>query len=320
MSLYVYDYWNILPNLTLIGGLSWDNIEHPDNFRNPPVNDQQRDDDKLSGKLGFTYVPSRWVTLRGAYAEGLGGVSFDESVRLEPVQLAGFNQAYRTVISESIAGSVETPEYEIWGLSAEGSLPSRTWWGLSLNRIGQDVDRTRGIFTGYTSGVFPSTPAYFADDTMERLEYEEQSVAFTLNQLLGDQFSVGAGIRVTRSELQSTLPELAGQPFSDLTDEATLTEIMFNANWNSPSGLFARIEANHYHQDLDDDPARGLTRSGDSFWQFNALAGYRFNRNQCEIAAGVLNIGGTDYQLSPLNPRNEIVRDRTAVLRLRMSF
>jgi tetratricopeptide (TPR) repeat protein len=320
MSVYAYDYWNILPNLTLIGGLAWDRIEHPDNFRNPPVNDQQRTDDGFSGKLGFTYVPSRWVTFRGAYAEGLGGVTFDESVRLEPVQIAGFNQAYRTVISESLAGSVETPEYEILGFSAEGSLPSRTWWGVSYNFIGQDVDRTRGIFTGYSAGVFPSTPAFFADGMPERLEYEEQTGTFTLNQLLGDEFSVGTGIRVTRSELQSTLPELAGQPFADLTDEATLTEIMFNANWNSPSGLFARIEANYYHQDLDDDPARGLTRSGDSFWQFNALAGYRFNRNQAEIAAGVLNIGGTDYQLSPLNPRNEIVRDRTAVLRLRMSF
>ena len=260
------------------------------------------------------------MTFRGAYAEGLGGVTFDESVRLEPVQLAGFNQSYRTVISESIAGSVETPEYQIWGLSAEGSLPTRTWWGLSYNRIGEDVDRTRGIFTGYSAGVFPSTPAYFADDMEERLEYEEHSVAFTLNQLLGDQFSVGAGLRVTRSELQSTLPDLSGQPFSDLTDEATLTELMFNANWNSPSGFFARLEANYYHQNLDDDPERGLNRSGDSFWQFNALAGYRFNQNQCEIAAGVLNIGGTDYQLSPLNPRGEILRDRTAVISLRVSF
>jgi tetratricopeptide (TPR) repeat protein len=320
MSLYAYDYWNVLPNLTLIGGLAWDRIEYPENFRNPPVSDKQRTDDKLSGKLGFTYVPSRWVTLRGAYAEGLGGVIFDESVRLEPVQIAGFNQAYRTVISESIAGSVETPEYEIWGLSAEGSLTTRTWWGISFNRIGQDVDRTRGVFTGYNEALFLSTPAYFADDTRERLEYEEQSLTFTLNQLLGDRFSVGAGIRFTCSELQTTLPDLAGQSFADVTDEATLTEIMLSANWNSPTGLFARVEANYYHQDLDDDPARGLIRSGDSFWQFNALAGYRFNQNQCEIAAGVLNIGGTDYQLSSLNPRNEIVRDRTAVLTLRMSF
>lgn len=322
MSLYAYDYWTVMPGLTLIGGASWDRIEHPDNFRNPPVNDLQRDDEEFSGKFGFTYVPSRWVTLRGAYTEGLGGVTFDESVRLEPVQLAGFNQAYRTVISESIAGSVETPHYEILGLSAEGSLPTRTWWGVSVNVIEQDVDRTRGIFTGYSAGVFPSTPAYFADSMPERLDYREESVALTLNQLLGDQFSVGAGLRVTRSELQTTLSELPVDlaPFADMEDEATLTELMLSANWNSPTGMFARVEANYFHQDLDDDPASGLIRSGDSFWQFNVLAGYRFNRNQCEITAGVLNLCGTDYQLSPLSPRAEIVRDRTAVLRCRFSF
>ena len=321
LSLYAYDYWNVTPCLTLIGGATWDSIEYPDNFRNPPVNSRQRDDDKFSGKVGFTYAPARWMTLRGMYSEGLGGVTFDESVRLEPVQLAGFNQAYRTVISESIAGSVEAPEYEIWGLSAEGNFASRTWWGASVNVIEEGVDRSRGIFTGYSAGVFPSTPAYFADTTSERLDYEEQSVAFTLNQLIGNQFSVGAGLRVTRSELETTLPELVGStPFANLDDEATLTEVMLSANWNSPTGLFARIEANYYSQDLEEDPSRTPYHPGDSFWQFNALAGYRFLNNQCEISAGVLNIGDTNYQLSSLNPYSEIVHDRTAVIRCRFTF
>jgi tetratricopeptide (TPR) repeat protein len=322
MSFYAYDYWSILPCLTLIGGASWDHIEHPDNFRNPPVNNLQSEDEEFSGKFGFTYAPSRWVTVRGMYAGGLGGVSFDESVRLEPVQLAGFNQAYRTVISESIAGSVETPRYDIWGLSAEGSLPTRTWWGASVNVIEQDVDRTRGTFTGYDAGVFPSTPAYFADSMAEHLDYREESLSLTLNQLVGNQFSLGAGFRVTNSELHTTLPELpvAMAPFADLEDEATLYEVMLSANWNSPTGLFARVEANYFSQDLEDDPSRTPFREGDAFWQFNALAGYRFNQNTCEISAGVLNIGDTDYRLSALNPRGEIVRDRTAVLRCRFNF
>lgn len=321
LSFYAYDYWKVLPCLTLIGGMSWDHVEHPDNFRNPPVNDLQDEDEEFSGKLGFTYTPARWLTVRGMYAGGLGGVSFDESVRLEPVQIAGFNQAYRTVLSESIAGSVESPVYDIWGLSLEGMLPTRTWWGASVNVIEQEVDRTRGIFTGYDAGVFPVTPAYFADSMAEHLEYEEQSFSFTLNQLIGTQFSLGAGFRVTNSELDTTLPELpvAVTPFANTTDEATLYEVMLSANWNSPTGLFARLEANYFSQDLEDDPSRGF-RSGDAFWQFNALAGYRFYNNQCEVSAGVLNIGDTDYRLSALNPRQEIVRDRTAVVRCRFTF
>jgi hypothetical protein len=253
----------------------------------------------------------------------MGGVTFDESVRLEPVQLAGFNQAYRTVISESIAGSVEAPLYKIWGLSAEGSLPTRTWWGASINFIEQDVDRTVGAFTGYDFTFFPTSPAYFADRLRQVLAYQEQSLGLTLNQLLGDEFSIGAGYRATRSELQTSFPDLpaASTPVARGREEATLHELFLNANWNSPTGLFARLEANFYSQDLEDNP-NGVVppRSGDSFWQFNAMVGYRFNRNLCEVSAGVLNLGDTDYRLSPLSPRGEIARDRTAVVRCRFSF
>jgi len=322
MTIYGYDYWKVTPELTLIGGFSWDKIEHPDNFRNPPVNDLQRDDDQLSAKLGFTYEPSRLFTVRGVYTEALGGVTFDESVRLEPVQLAGFNQSYRTVISESLAGSVETPRYKIWGLSVEGSLPSRTWWGASVNVIEQDVDRTIGAFTGYDSGVFPISPAYFADKTAQRLDYREVAVGFNANQLIGDEFALGAGYRMTRSDLRTVFPELVstGQAFANVKNRATLHEVTLNANWNSPTGLYGRIEANWYAQDLDDDPSVTVARSGDDFWQFNALVGYRFNRNMCEISAGVLNITDSDFQLSPLTPYGNIVRDRTAVIRCRFSF
>jgi outer membrane receptor protein involved in Fe transport len=321
VGLYAYDYWNVLPCLTLIGGASWDVIDHPENFRNPPVSDSQRNDDRLSGKFGFTYEPSRWITVRGVAAEGMGGLTFDESVRLEPSQIAGFNQAYRTVISESLEGSVEAPLYQIIGLSAEGSLPRRTWWGASVNAIQQDVTRTRGAFTGYESGVFQISPAYFPDGTTQRLDYHEESLALTLNQLVGDEFSIGAGYRLTRSELQTVFTELLNQAGTDLTDVATLQEFSLHGNWNSPTGIFARLEANWFHQHLDDDPDRTTpVRSGDEFLQFNAWAGYRFDRNLCEITAGVLNIGGTDYHLSALNPHAEIVRDRTFFVFCRLGF
>lgn len=318
-SLYAYDYWSVLPCLTLIGGVSWDSIEHPENFRNPPLSGVQRDEDKISGKLGFTWSPSEWFTLRGAAAEGMGGLTFDESVRLEPTQIAGFNQAYRTVISESLVGSVETPEYSILGLSAEGQLPSRTWWGVSAGMIEQKVSRNLGIFTGYDAGVFGISPAYFPDNTTQRLDYLEQYLDITVNQLIGDQFSVGASYRITRSELEARYPELAAlQPRTK--DVATLQEVSLFGNWYSPTGWFAHVEANWYDQHLDDDPSRATSRSGDEFLQFNAWAGYRFNRNLCEITAGVLNIGDSDYQLSPLNPYSDIPRERTAFIACRFSF
>lgn len=323
LSLYAYDYWQPKPWLTLIGGVSWDRIAHPLNFRNPPTSGVQTQNERLSTKVGFILNPSRWVQVRGAFTQGLGGVTYDESVRLEPVQIAGFNQSYRTVISESLAGSVETPRFQNIGLSLEGMLPTKTWWGLTGNMIEQEVDRTLGAFTGFSPGVFPIEPAYFPSSTRQSLSYREQSLQFTLNQLVGKHWALGGLYRVTESELRTTMHDLAafGAANGLLTDRATLHELGLSANYNSPRGFFARMEANLFAQSLRDDPNSGLPpRSGDCFWQFNAFAGYRFHRNLCEVSAGVLNLNGQDYQLSPLNPWSDIARERTFVIRFRLSF
>lgn len=326
LSIYAYDFWSPRPWITLIGGLSWDHIEHPDNFRNPPVNDRERRNEKLSGKAGIILTPSRWFQVRGAFTQGLGGVTFDESVRLEPVQIAGFNQSYRTIISESIAGSVETPEFQSWGVSFEGRLPSKTWWGLTGNVIEQEVDRTVGAFDGYSPGVFPITPAYFPSSTPQRLSYREESVMATLNQLVSSEWALGTSYRVTQSRLRTTFTDIPQTLMAnaDVEDRAVLHELGLSLNWNSPRGFFARVEGNWFAQKLGDDP-RGLAagaapRQGDDFWQFNAFAGYRFRRNMCEISAGLLNLGDQDYQLSPLSPYFDIARERTFVVRVRLSF
>jgi tetratricopeptide (TPR) repeat protein len=322
ISLYAYDFWSPVDGLTLIGGVTWDHIEHPDNFRNPPVNDLQREDEQLSGKAGLILSPSSFFHIRGVFTQGLGGVTYDESVRLEPVQIAGFNQSYRTLISESVAGSVETPRFQSWGLGLDGNLKTDTWWGITGQVVEQDVDRTLGVFDGYASGVFPRTPAFFPSGTAQRLAYREESILATLNQLVSRDWALGSSYRLTRSELRTTYPEIPVllKPDADVEDEALLHELGLSLNWNSPSGLFARLEGNWYAQDLKDDPARGASREGDDFWQSNAFVGYRFNRNLSEISAGLLNLNDQDYRLSPLSPYFDIARERTFLLRFRSSF
>jgi tetratricopeptide (TPR) repeat protein len=323
ISLYAYDFWSPLDGLTLIGGFAWDRIERPDNFRNPPVNATQRDDERLSGKAGLIYSPASSFHVRGVFAQGLGGVTYDESVRLEPVQIAGFSQSYRTLISESVSGSVEAPRFQSWGLGLDGNLPTNTWWGITGQVVEQDVARTLGVFEGYASDVFPPGLAFFPGGTEQRLAYREESLLATLNQLVGRDWALGTSYRITRSELRTSFPEipLSVSPGADLTDEATLHELGLSLNWNSPTGLFARIEGNRFAQDLQDDPAASLApREGDDFWQANAFVGYRFNRNLSEVSAGLLNISDRDYRLSPLNPYFDIARERTFVLRFRASF
>ena len=73
-------------------------------------------------------------------------------------------------------GSVEAPEFETWGVSLDGALPTKTWWGVRVQNISQDVDRQRGIFTGFQQvplRLFDRSPVFFPDQTNERLEYDE---------------------------------------------------------------------------------------------------------------------------------------------------
>jgi hypothetical protein len=323
-TIYAYDFFKFSRALTLIGGVSWDHIERPENFRNPPVSEKQEEKERWSGKAGFTFAPADWLIVRGAYTEGLGGVTFDESVRLEPVQIAGFNQAFRTLISESIVGSVEAPRYKSWGLSIEGALPTRTWWGMSLNIVEEDLERTVGAFDYLVSPVFPAGAAALPSGTRERLAYREEIVTVNANQLIGREFAVGAGYRFTRAELRDTFLEIpvALTADADRFHDEKLHEVTIYANWNSPTGWFARAEANWYAQDLDGALAGARIDGlpGDDFWQFNVQLGYRFYRNLCEVSAGVLNLSDTDYRISPLTYTRELPRERTFFIRTRLSF
>ena len=172
----------------------------------------------------------------------------------------------------------------------------------------------------------PISPAFFPDGIEQQLDYREESFSATINQLLWDEVSLGAGYRVTRSTLNTAFPEIPVLilPQAELEDEATLHELTLSANWNSPTGLFARFEANWFSQDLVDDPLNTpvgmLPRMGDEFWQYNLFVGYRTLDNRLELSAGLLNLAGTDYKLSPLNPVTDLVRNQTVAVRCRVTF
>jgi Flp pilus assembly protein TadD len=323
-SFYAYDFWRAARWLTLVAGASYDEIQYPDNFRSAPINDRDASFDKLSPKVGLVLTPWSGMTVRAAYSEALGGASFDESIRLEPTQIAGFNQAYRTVISESVAGSVAAPRYRSYGISVEQKLPSLTYLGIEISRLEQRVDRTLGafdlLFTDRAAVVLPSS-------LEQRLEYREDVLLATANQLIGDYWSLGARYRFSKAELRQTLPGVARQisTRADDTDEAVLHEIALFGLFNHPSGFFARAEANWFNQENsgyapEPRAPRNDAAPGDSFWHFNVFGGYRFFRNQCELSCGVLNLSGEDYRLNPLNLYTELPRDRTFVFRAKFSF
>jgi tetratricopeptide (TPR) repeat protein len=325
VNLYAYDIWRIAPWLSITGGVTYDKLRYPENYRTPPISDDERSFTQTSPKAGFILTPHPTLVVRGAYTEAISGASFDESVRLEPTQVAGFNQAYRTIISEDIAGSLAGATYKTWGLSLEQKLPTRTYWGVEYNVLTQDLDRTVGVFD-----LFSSDPFFLAvlpSEVKQKLVYREDVLTATVNQLIGDRWSFGSRYRYSKAKLREHFGEIPNALFAsaDTTRSSVLHEVALFGLYNHPSGFFARGEARWFSQENDgfqrdpqaphDDP-----RPGDDFWQLNAFAGYRFYRNQCEVSCGVLNITDTDYHLEPLNYYLELPRERTFFVRVKLTF
>jgi len=319
-SVYGYHQWQIFEPLQLIGGVAYDHITYPENFRTAPVSGNETTSDQVSPKAGFIWTPLAGTTARFAYTRSLSGATVDQSYQLEPSQVAGFIQNYRSVIPESIAGAIAGATFDTYDLSLEQKFSTGTYLSAAGQILDSSVDRVDGAF-GYDFLAPPAVPS----GTKENLNYSEKSLLFTANQLLGQEWAVGAQYRVSEAVLNDNYVNVPNglffgspptfQPRS--RTEGTLNQVTLSANYNHPCGFFAEGDALWYGQRNDGyNPAE----PGDYFWQFNAFAGWRSPRRRMEVTVGLLNIAGEDYQLNPLNVYDELPRSRTLLVRLQLNF
>jgi len=317
-ALYAYYTLQPIEQLFVTAGLAYDRVLFPANYRNPPISAGEEEEEAFDPKGGVIWNPMPDLTLRGAYARSLGGASFDESFRLEPTQIAGFNQAYRTVVSESVVGSVSAPRTENISGALDYKFKAGTYLGLSGERIDSEVRRTIGVF-GFDNSFNPQSVVPFT--TREHLDYEESSLAAYLHQMIDEAWVVGARYRFTHSTLHTLWPSVPTtlnlNPSSDRTEEADLHQVHLFLLFNHPTGIFARAESDWYHQESDGyQPAL----DNENFWQHNVFVGYRFARQRGEASVGVLNLTDEDYHLNPLNLYTELPRERAFVARLKFNF
>lgn len=309
-----YAYYTLEPidRLFLTAGVAYDYVRFPENFRAPPINTRTDSRQRWNPKASILWNPIPALTLRGAYTRSLGGVTLDQSYRLEPSQLAGFPQAFRSIIPESLVGSVAAPEFDTWAAGVDVKLPTMTYLGVDAALLESDVDQTIGVFDYDFVSMTPSS-------TPQRLKYREQSIGFTANQLLNNEWSLGAGYRFTRSMLDSSLPEVPAflTPSWDTHNEADLQRIDLRLLYNHSSGFFGLAESVWY---LQDNSHAGPGLADESFNQVNVYAGYRFRRQRAELTVGVMNLAGNDYRLNPLNLYEELPRSRVFFARARVRF
>ncbi len=271
ITLYAQNVFRIASWLSLTGGVTYDALKYPDNFRWPPINSRQSALHEVSPKAGAVLQPWWGATLRAAYSQAISGVSFDENIRLEPTQVAGFLQTYRAIASEAVVGSVAGSYYKLAGASFEQKLPTRTYLGVEYNVLQQDFDRTVGIFDDFAYATLPlgTVPSSIAEKNI----YREDVLTATINQLIGNEWSLAARYRYTHSKLQRQLAGFDDSAASGFKiddevlkranrlrsvvaqarrhTEANFHEVSLLALYNHPSGLFLRGEANWYGQDND---------------------------------------------------------------------
>ncbi len=312
VTLYAYDQWQALDSLRFTAGLSYDRLEYPVNIDDPPVIGAETEKDQVSPKAGFVWSITKKTFLRGAYTRSLGGVFFDSAVRLEPTQVAGFQQAYRSFIPESVVGLVAGSRFETYNLGLDHQFGTNTYVGIEGEYLDSTAERALG---GLQYGLFSPAPAA-PSTSPEQLKYREKSVVATLNHLLGREWSLGARYRLTHSDLEHAFLRVPGGA-KDFTEEATLHQVNLYAIYNLPCGFFSQFNSLWNQQS---NPNYATPRPGDDFWQFNIFVGYRFPRRLAEVRLGVLNLTDRDYQLNPLTLYNELPRERTFTASLKFNF
>src|SRR5207247_1380521 len=94
----------------------------------------------------------------------------------------------------------------------------RTYAAVSGDWLRSRVDRLVGAFDILPpqSGGPPPPPFIFQSGTGERLDFEERTLAVTVNQLVGQEWAFGARYRLSEAELDDRFTDIPAS--ADLSD------------------------------------------------------------------------------------------------------
>ncbi len=315
---YAYGSWQMTSKLRVIGGVDYSHVRFPRNLDLPPLASGETERNLVAPKLGLVFQPWERGLIRAAWTRSLGGLYFDNSVRLEPTLVGGFNQAYRSLLPESAAGLVPGSRFETISLGFDQSLKSETFFGIETEQLTSKGEREAGSFSSFGGLLIdPGT----VSQTRQQLDFRERNLSVYAAQLLGDYFSASARYRLSEAKLTTEFPDLpdtaAGLDQLEQKNRAVLHTVSLALNFYHPCGLFAQWESSWYHQN---NFGYAPALAAEDLWQHNLMVGWRFARRHAEIRAGILNLTDEDYRLNPLNLMAELPRGRTFVASLRLNF
>ncbi len=322
---YGYHTWQVAESLSLTAGLDYDWLQKPADVATAPFSPQEATTVQFSPKAGFIWQPVEKTTIRGSYTHSLSGFINGASTRIEPTEVAGFNQAYRSLAPEAVAGDTSGSKFDTFDLSLEQKLDTGTYLALSGQLLYSDLRNLAGGFVYMGDQTITNDQPSYPYGFNQTINFHEESLIFSVDQLLGKQWSAGAVYRLSQAKYEQNYVDIHQSdllviqpPFQAYQDQTSvLNALNLHANWNHPSGLFSIFTADWNHQHNS-----GFTPAEPDadFWQCNAYAGYRLWHRRVEFTVGLLNIFDQNYSLEPLNLYNETARSRTFMTRLRIRF
>jgi hypothetical protein len=322
-NVYGYYSWQVWEPLRLIGGVSYDHVQFPENLELPPISGTITHRDQVSPKAGLLLAPWKGGLVRASYTKSLGGLFFDNSVRLEPTQVGGFNQAFRSLVPESVEGVVPSTEFETAAAGFDQTFAGGTWFGAEAEWLTSHASRALGL----VANSFPLGEPDSSLSTRQTLAFRERNLSAYIGQLLGNHFAVSARYRLSEATLRTRFPEIpdstGGLVSLEQDNRAVLHQLALDATFAHPSGFFSQWESAWYLQSNSGyNSVVGANQlvAGSSFWQHHAAIGYRFPRRYAEVRLGLANIFDRDYRLNPLNLHPDLWRGRTLTVSLRLNF
>lgn len=304
--------WNSQVKPTI--GFNYAEMEYPVNFRQPPILSGNKKDRRLSPKLGLVYRFEDELSIQAIYSQSFGGVSLDESYQLEPTQIAGLQQTFRSLLPESVFGSVAGQRHEISGVSTIYSPSRRLRIALDVFDRRSISDESFGLFTRFA-------PEFFARPTQEEVElaFRESEYVLAIQYLLRDRWTLSVSsdwvkrrARWDYINVPSDVSELSRQQFGS---DSWFNR--FNLTYNLPTGFYVDLATSlvgHSDRSVAVNLGEGSALIND------IRIGYRSENQRYELEAGLLNIGDEPLVLSQLADSPDFPGERAIQLKVNLNL
>jgi len=261
------------------------------------IHDDTVDDSWLNPKVGLTWDVSSSTTVRvAAFRTTQGPLVSKQNIqpRLEPTQVAGFNQFFF---------GTEGEEARRYGAAVDHSFSTRLYTGIEISR--RDVD--------VPSLTFSSSPT--------TVHVEEDLVRAYANWVAAERISASAEYTHENVDNHGTFFGFGAQHYSELRTD----RIPLHANFHGASGFSAGLTATWVEQrgtfeDLSFVGGNAGGTEGDTFWVVDASLRYRLPKRWGTITLSVNNLFNEKFKFQDSDPENpEILPERVVLLRFTLA-